>query len=223
MYYPRDHLHEKTAIKGKSLQSSRIAHATYNLQLVGYYPQESVHLGETLHSPAQLSWQLPLEERMMTTWVDWQCGLLQSVLRVPIFDCNNRLWILRVFCIFVSHLIVHCLTYRSTHAVHHSHSAGFYATWNIRGCGWPGELILIVFSLSLSNACLSSEISTITMLKKYNCRSNFFCFVFFSKRLLLSSRIIKDEEIFQGWTVVDLPGYQFQDPCPPLMRKVRSF
>ena len=53
--YPRDHLHEKTAITGKSLQSSRIAHATYNLQLVGYYPQESVHLGETLHSPAQLS------------------------------------------------------------------------------------------------------------------------------------------------------------------------
>ena len=33
--YLRDHLHEKTAIKVKSLQSSRIAHATYNLQLVG--------------------------------------------------------------------------------------------------------------------------------------------------------------------------------------------
>ena len=81
-----DNLHGKEARKGKSLQSSRIAHATYNFC---YYPPESGYLGETLHSPAQLSWKLPLEGRIMTTRVDCQYCLSQSVLLVPIFDCRD--------------------------------------------------------------------------------------------------------------------------------------
>ena len=33
--------------------------------------------------------------------------------------------------------------------------------------------------------------------------------------------MILSKVIFQGVAVIDLPGYQFQDPCPPRMRKVR--
>ena len=33
--------------------------------------------------------------------------------------------------------------------------------------------------------------------------------------------VILPKVIFQALPVADLPGYQFQDPCPPLMRKVR--